>query len=85
MPRNNLPISESQADERARALVEVVSSIISQRTLPALFEDLTAKLTRFVHFDRLLLLLHETEDNLIRVAGFHSTKPHQAQLGFALP
>jgi hypothetical protein len=42
-------------------------------------------LTRFVHFDRLLLLLHETEDNLIRVAGFHSTKPHQAQLGFALP
>jgi formate hydrogenlyase transcriptional activator len=53
--------------------------------LDALLEDLTAKLTSFVHFDRLLLVLHDPERNVFRVAAFHSTQPHGIEVGFELP
>jgi formate hydrogenlyase transcriptional activator len=67
------------------ALLEVVASIMAQSTLDGLFEELTARLSRFVRFERLVLLLHEPENELVRVAGFYSSLPHRIQLGFALP
>ncbi len=73
------------ADVQARALMGVVSSILSQPTLSALFEDLAGKLNSFVRFDRLVLLLHDAEEKTVRVAGFHSATPHRIEIGFALP
>jgi formate hydrogenlyase transcriptional activator len=74
-----------QSLDRDRALLEVVSSVASQPTVDELFRELTAKLSRFVHFDRLVLLLQDEERPLVKVAGLYSSLPYQVQAGFELP
>ena len=49
-------------DDRARARIEVVSSIVSQPALPELCQDLSDKLGAFVNFDRLILLDGQIDD-----------------------
>jgi len=71
--------------DREQALLEVVSSVASQPTVEDLFRELTGNLSRFVHFDRLVLLLQDEARRMITVGGFYSTLPHEMQAGFSLP
>ncbi|MGH9719490.1 MAG: sigma 54-interacting transcriptional regulator [Bryobacteraceae bacterium] len=76
MPPDQKPVLDSE-----QALLDVVSSIVSQGTIPELLRELTARLTRFVHFDRLILLLQDEARGLIEVAGFYSARPHKIYIG----
>lgn len=67
--------------EGERALLDVIASVTSQPTVHDLFRDLTDKLSRFVHFDRLGLLLHDEACNEIVLAELFSTLPHGAHSG----
>jgi len=45
--------------DREQALLDVVASIMSQSSQADLVRDLTEKLSRFVHFDRMETVLHQ--------------------------
>jgi len=75
----------SSSDDRESALLEVVSSIIAKRTISELFSDLIQKLARFVPFDRLALLLHDPEQDVIVLKEVFSSLPHNAPVGMVYP
>ena len=45
--------------QQYRTLLEVAEAIVSHRDLQALFHDLAGRLRQVVHFDYLILVLHE--------------------------
>jgi formate hydrogenlyase transcriptional activator len=73
------------ARSREEALVEVVASILSCSTTQELFERLTQKLSHFVHFEDLSLLLHDEIRGAVVLAHVYSTRSHDAPVGISLP
>ena len=71
--------------DRDKALLDVISSIMSQASLPDLFRDLTEKLSRFVNFDRMVLLLFDEARQQFMSAGSHATFPPELPLGYISP
>src|SRR6516225_2926924 len=55
------------ADDRYRALLAVSAAIIAHRDLSALFQEMAGRLRQVVHFDHLVLVLHEAATNTMRV------------------
>jgi len=68
-----------------RTLLEVVSSIQAHSTLTGLFRELTEKVSRFVHIDRMVLLLYDEARQQVAVKEFYSTLPHRVAAGRVLP
>jgi formate hydrogenlyase transcriptional activator len=67
------------------AILDVVSSILTRSTIHELFEELTGKLSKYVHFDRLALLLLDEARNVVVLTEVYSTLPHGAVLGLEFP
>src|SRR5262245_52712335 len=63
------------ACRRYRALLEVAESIISHRDLPALFHDLAGRIHQVVHFDYLLLVLHDAAHNTMHLHVLETSEP----------
>jgi formate hydrogenlyase transcriptional activator len=63
--------------DQYRALLAVSEAIVSHRDLPALFHELRNRLQQVVHFDYLVLVLHEAATNTMRlqVAGVPESAP----------
>ncbi len=68
--------------DREQALLDVVASIMSQSNLADLVRDLTEKLSRFVHFDRMVLLLYDEVRQETVSAGSHAAFPPELPLGY---
>jgi formate hydrogenlyase transcriptional activator len=71
--------------DREEALVEVVASILACSTVQELFERLTQKLSNFVHFEDLSLLLYDEVRTSVVLSHVYSTQPHDAPIGTSLP
>ena len=54
--------------------MEVVSSIMARGTIHDLFSDVLEKLGRFVHFDRLVLLLSDEAAGTVTLSEVCSTR-----------
>jgi formate hydrogenlyase transcriptional activator len=52
--------------QQYRTLLAVSEAILAHRDLAALFHDLTERLQQVVHFDYLILVLHDAADNTMR-------------------
>src|SRR5215475_9559797 len=63
------------ADFRYRALLAVTAAIIAHRDLPALFHEMAGRLRQVVHFDHLVLVLHEAATNTMRVHLLEPPEP----------
>src|SRR5215475_9930477 len=63
------------ADDRYRALLAVSAAIIAHRDLSALFQEMAGRLRQVVHFDRLILVLHEAATNTMRVHLLEPPEP----------
>jgi formate hydrogenlyase transcriptional activator len=63
LPRNGRALSSGQ---EYRTLLAVADAIVSHRELHALFHDLTVRLQQVVHFDYLILVLHDAVNNTMR-------------------
>ena len=68
--------------DRQQALLDVIASIMSQSSLPDLFRDLTEKLSRFVFFDRMVLLLYDEARQVTVSAGSHAASPPELPVGY---
>src|SRR5690242_3496378 len=55
------------ANDRCLALLAVSEAIVAHRDLSALFHELAGRLHQVVRFDYLALLLHEAENNTLRL------------------
>ena len=61
--------------ERYQALLEVTQAISIHRDLHALFQDLAQRLPRVVHVNFVVLTLHDSERNTIRVHTIQANVP----------
>ena len=61
--------------ERYQALLEVAQAISIHRDLHALFQDLAQRLPRVVHVNFVVLTLHDSERNTIRVHTIQANVP----------
>ena len=75
------------SDNRSReeALIEVIASIMSCSSTPELLERLTEKLSVFVHFEDLSLLLHDAVRRSVVLTHVYSKHPHDSPVGLAIP
>src|ERR1700676_5304915 len=62
-------------DDRYRALLAVSEAIVSHRDLSALFHELAGRLQQVVRFNYLALLLHEAENNNLRLHVLEPSGP----------
>ena len=63
------------ADNRYRALLAVSAAIIAHRDFSALFHEMAGRLRQVVHFDHLVLVLHEAATNTMRVHLLEPPEP----------
>src|SRR5207247_5795455 len=84
---SNLPRSDQEptACQQYRALLAVSEAIVSHRGLPALFHDLADRLRRVVHFDYLVLVLHDAASNTMRRHILETSEPIPIQAPVAFP
>src|ERR1700757_1477226 len=68
-----------------RTLLAVAEAIGSHRDLQALFHDLTARLQQVVHFDYLILVLHDAATNTIRRHILETSDPSPIEASTVLP
>jgi formate hydrogenlyase transcriptional activator len=68
-----------------RTLLAVAEAIVSHRDLRALFHDLTGRLRQVVHFDYLILVLHDAATNTMRRHILETSDPSPLQAPTALP
>src|SRR6516225_5029609 len=73
------------ACQRYRALLAVAQAISAHRDLQALFHDLTGRLQQVVHFDYLILVLHDPANNTMRRHILETSDPSPIQASSALP
>ncbi len=71
--------------DREQALLDVIASIMSRSTLTDLFRDLTQKLSRFVPFDRMVLLLYDEARREFVSAESYAAFPPDLPLGYISP
>ncbi len=71
--------------DREQALLDVVASIMSQASLGDLVRDLTEKLSRFVAFDRMGLLLYDEARQVVVLGGSYSASPPPLPLHYMSP
>ncbi len=71
--------------DREQALLDVIASIMSRSTLTDLFRDLTQKLSRFVPFDRMVLLLYDEAREEFVSAESYAAFPPELPLGYISP
>lgn len=71
--------------DREQALLDVIASIMSRSTLTDLFRDLTQKLSRFVPFDRMVLLLYDEARREFVSAESYAAFPPELPLGYISP
>ncbi|MDZ4856333.1 MAG: sigma 54-interacting transcriptional regulator [Nitrospirota bacterium] len=74
METHSAPPCETLA-ERYQALLEVAQAISIHRDLHALFQDLAQRLPRVVHVNFVVLTLHDSERNTIRVHTIQANVP----------
>lgn len=69
------------------ALLEISEAIVSHRSLPSLFHDLSGRLGKVVPFDYLSLVLHDADANAMRLHTVESCEPTSAETisSFVLP
>ncbi len=70
---------------RYRALLEVSEAIAAHRDLTALFRDLAQRLPPIVSFDFTGLLLHDPQQNMMRVHTLVASNARHLPLDFQLP
>src|SRR5690349_13497838 len=73
------------AAERDRTLLEINNAIITKLTQAELFEAICQALERTIPFDRVALVLHEPEKDVLRIAALAG--PHRSNhfvVGLAL-
>ena len=75
MTSADLDSPATAADDRYRALVAVSAAIIAHRDLRALFQEMAGRLRQEVHFDHLILVLHEAATNTMRVHLLEPPEP----------
>lgn len=80
-----MPYRQLTVQDRERAMLEVAASIPAHSTIRDLFRDLVDKLSRFVHFDRLLLLTYNEEADEVMVKEMYSTLPHNTPVSYTMP
>src|SRR2546422_5355683 len=80
--RGDAMLSEARADHRAcaagnlhRMLLDVSHATASHRDLKSLLCDLSGLLRRVAHFDRLAIVLHDPERDLMRLHTIVSVEP----------
>jgi formate hydrogenlyase transcriptional activator len=71
--------------DREQALLDVVASMMSQASLGDLVRDLTEKLSRFVAFDRMGLLLYDEARQVVVLGGSYAASPPPLPLGYMSP
>ncbi|NOS80893.1 MAG: sigma 54-interacting transcriptional regulator [Nitrospira sp.] len=74
MDQHPVPPCETLA-ERYQALLEVAQAISAHRDLHALFQDLAQRLPRVVHVNFVVLTLHDSERNTMRVHTIQANVP----------
>ncbi|MFZ0438870.1 MAG: hypothetical protein WAL76_12180, partial [Candidatus Sulfotelmatobacter sp.] len=67
------------------ALLEVAGSIASHPELSALFHDLQHRLLKVVQFEFLNLVLHDPDQNVMRVSLLEAAAPMTIPLSLELP
>jgi formate hydrogenlyase transcriptional activator len=82
LSRNGHAFSSAQ---EYRILLAVADAIGSHRDLQALFHDLTGRLQQVVHFDYLILVLHDPANNTMRRHILETSDPSPIQASSALP
>jgi len=71
--------------ERYAALLEITQLIASHRTLEELIRDLTPRLSPLIRFQYLALVLHDAEQNVMRLHTLEGQTPRDVQTGMAFP
>src|SRR5437660_1511819 len=70
--------------DRCLTLLAVSEAIVSHRDLSALFHELAGRLHQVVRFDYLALLLHEAENNTLRLHVLEPPDPAAAPVSLAV-
>src|SRR5262245_55114036 len=71
--------------EQYRALLAVAEAIGAHRDLRALFHDLAGRLHHVVHFDYLILVLHDEAQKMMRLHVLETSEPTSPRPGLLLP
>src|SRR5262245_37428822 len=71
--------------DRLRLLLEVSESIVSHRTVAALFQDLAERLPRVVPFDVINLVLHDPARDVMRLHALVAPECNRTELGMEFP
>ncbi len=75
MTRSDFDRQAPPTEARLRALLAVSEAIVAHHDLPALFQDLAARLRDVVRFDHLAFVLHDAATDTMRlhVLGAHDS------------
>ena len=73
------------SDDSFRALAVVSQAIVSHRDLATLFHELATSLHEVVRFDYLGLMLHEADDNTLRLHVLEPPAPTQPAAAVRIP
>ncbi|PWT87654.1 MAG: Fis family transcriptional regulator, partial [Proteobacteria bacterium] len=82
---SDLQRDTATCSQQYRTLLAVSEAVVSHRDLRALFHDLADRLQQVVHFDYLVLVLHDAATNMMRRHILETSDPSPVQPTGALP